>query len=114
MPEVYDPNLDRNIALKNARKAFPLYPQLEVVQTGPRKDDWVVCTFDGEKDYGPELIPGGARFGVGGGTTDITKPEFIKNLQDAGYKMTRQGNVTILDNGANKYVVYDAKPTGEP
>ena len=74
MAEVYDPNTDRNFALENARMAFPLYPQLEVVQTGPRKDDWVVCTFDGEKEYGPELIPGGARFGVGGGT-----PEFKGN-----------------------------------
>ena len=53
VPEVYDPKTDRNIALENARMAFPLYPQLEVVQTGPRKDDWVVCTFDGEKEYGP-------------------------------------------------------------
>ena len=73
VPELYDPKTDRNIALENARMAFPLYPQLEVVQTGPRKDDWVVCTFDGEKDYGPELIPGGARFGVGGGTPEFTK-----------------------------------------
>ena len=73
VPEVYDPKTDRNIALENARMAFPLYPQLEVVQTGPRKDDWLVCTFDGEKDYGPEIIPGGARFGVGGGTPEFTK-----------------------------------------
>jgi hypothetical protein len=73
VPELYDPKTDRNIALENARMAFPLYPQLEVVQTGPRKDDWVVCTFDGEKEYGPELIPGGARFGVGGGTPEFTK-----------------------------------------
>ena len=73
VPELYDPKTDRNIALENARMAFPLYPQLEVVQTGPRKDDWAVCTFDGEKDYGPEMIPGGARFGVGGGTPDFTK-----------------------------------------
>lgn len=73
VPELYDPKTDRNIALENARMAFPLYPQLEVVQTGPRKDDWVVCTFDGEKDYGPEIIPGGARFGVGGGTPEFTK-----------------------------------------
>jgi hypothetical protein len=73
VPEVYDPSTDRNIALENARMAFPLYPQLEVVQTGPRKDDWEVCTFDGEKDYGPELIPGGARFGVGGGTPNFTR-----------------------------------------
>jgi Galactose oxidase-like, Early set domain/Kelch motif len=73
VPEVYDPKTDRNIALENARMAFPLYPQLEVMQTGPRKDDWLVCTFDGEKDYGPEIIPGGARFGVGGGTPEFTK-----------------------------------------
>ena len=73
VPEVYDPKTDRNIALENARMAFPLYPQMEVVETGPGKDDWVVCMFDGEKDYGPELIPGGARFGVGGGTPPFTK-----------------------------------------
>lgn len=73
VPEVYDPKTDRNIALENARMAFPLYPQLEVVQTGPRKDDWVVCTFNGEINYGPEVIPGGARFGVGGNTPDFTK-----------------------------------------
>ena len=71
--EIYDPKTDRNIALENARMAFPLYPQLEVIQTGPRKDDWMVCTFDGEKDYGTEIIPGGARFGVGGGTPPFTK-----------------------------------------
>ena len=35
VPEVYDPKTDRNIALENARMAFPLYPQMEVVQTGP-------------------------------------------------------------------------------
>ena len=40
VPEVYDPETDRNIALENARMAFPLYPQLEVVQTGPGEDDW--------------------------------------------------------------------------
>lgn len=73
VPEVYDPKTDRNIALENARMAFPLYPQLEVVQTGPGKNDWKVCTYDGEKEYGDELIPGGARFGVGGGTPNFTK-----------------------------------------
>ena len=72
VPEIYDPATDRNIALENARMAFPLYPQLEVVQTGPRKEDWMVCTFDGEKNYGPEIVPGGARFGVGGGTPRFT------------------------------------------
>src|SRR6266545_1748969 len=44
--EVYDPKTDRDIALENARMAFPLYPQLEVVQTGPGRDDWKVCTFN--------------------------------------------------------------------
>lgn len=73
VPEVYDPKTDRNIALENARMAFPLYPQLEVVQTGPGKDDWKVCTFDGEINYGNELTPGSARFGVGGGTPPFTK-----------------------------------------
>ncbi len=58
VPEVYDPKTDRNIALENARMAFPLYPQMEVVQTGPGQDDWKVCTFDGEINYGPELNPG--------------------------------------------------------
>jgi hypothetical protein len=37
VPEIYDAKTDRNIALENARMAFPLYPQLEVVQTGPGK-----------------------------------------------------------------------------
>jgi hypothetical protein len=73
VPEVYDPKTDRNIALENARMAFPLYPQLEVVQTGPGRDDWKVCTFDGEKEFGEEMTPGGARFGVGGDTPDFSR-----------------------------------------
>jgi hypothetical protein len=67
VPEVYDPKRDRNIALENARMAFPLYPQLEVVQTGPGADDWKVCTFNGVQNYGPEAVPGGAKFGTPGG-----------------------------------------------
>ena len=62
VPEVYDPVSDRNIALENARLAFPLYPQMEVVGTGPGKDDWMVCTMNGEEDFGPEATPGGAKF----------------------------------------------------
>ena len=62
VPEVYDPVSDRNIALENARMAFPLYPQMEVVGTGPGKDDWMVCTMNGEESFGTEAIPGGARF----------------------------------------------------
>jgi len=84
VPEVYDPVADRNIALENARMAFPLYPQMEVVQTGPGRDDWKVCTLNGEIDYGDiaderyrdaqgNLMKGGARFGVGGGTPEFTK-----------------------------------------
>ena len=100
--ELYDPKTDRNIALENARMAFPLYPQLEVVQTGPRKDDWVVCTFDGEKDYGPELIPGGARFGVGGGTPDFTKGNLwclnvLAALKDPNRNTPAKNHWTLVD-----------------
>ena len=62
VPEVYDPVTDRNIALENARMAFPLYPQMEVVQTGPGRDDWMVCTMNGEENFGTETAPGGAPF----------------------------------------------------
>jgi Domain of unknown function (DUF1929)/Kelch motif len=62
VPEVYDPETDRNIALENARMAFPLYPQAEVIQTGSDRNDWKVCTFGGEENFGPEVVPGGARF----------------------------------------------------
>jgi hypothetical protein len=62
VPEVYDPISDRNIALENARMAFPLYPQMEVVGTGPGRNDWMVCTMNGEENFGAEAIPGGAKF----------------------------------------------------
>jgi RHS repeat-associated protein len=39
--------------------------------------------------------------------TDVSKSEFIQNLADSGYKVTRSGNVTILDNGITRYAVYD-------
>jgi hypothetical protein len=102
VPEVYDPQTDRNIALENARMAFPLYPQLEVVSTGPRKDDWVVCTFDGELDYGAELIPGGARFGVGGGTPDFTKGttyclDVLGALKDPKRNVPAKNHWTLVD-----------------
>jgi hypothetical protein len=102
VPEIYDPKTDRNIALENARMAFPLYPQLEVVQTGPRKDDWVVCTFDGEKDYGTELNPGGARFGVGGGTPPFTKGNtwclnVLAALKDPKRDVPAKNHWTLVD-----------------
>jgi hypothetical protein len=62
VPEVYDPVSDRNIALENARMAFPLYPQMEVVQTGPGRNDWMVCTMNGEENFGAEATRGGAKF----------------------------------------------------
>ena len=100
--ELYDPITDRNIALENARMAFPLYPQLEVVQTGPGKDDWMVCTFDGEKDYGTELIPGGARFGVGGGTPPFTKGttwclDVLGALKDPRRNVPAKNHWTLID-----------------
>jgi hypothetical protein len=61
VPEIYDPKTDRHIALENARMTFPLYPQAEVVQTGPGKDDWVVCTHSGVSVQNP-IGPGGDRF----------------------------------------------------
>ena len=102
VPEVYDPKTDRNIALENARMAFPLYPQLEVVQTGPGRDDWKVCTFNGEIDYGEELIPGGARFGVGGGTPPFTKGttwclDVLGALNDPNRDTPAKNHWTLVD-----------------
>jgi hypothetical protein len=62
VPEVYDPLTDRTIALENARKTFPLYPQAEVVQTGPKPDDWMVCTMGGMDQVRNPVPPGGDRF----------------------------------------------------
>jgi Galactose oxidase-like, Early set domain/Kelch motif len=102
VPEVYDPKTDRNIALENARMAFPLYPQLEVVQTGPGRNDWKVCTYDGEKDYGPEIIPGGARFGVGGGTPPFTRGttwclDVLGALRDPNRNIPAKNHWTLVD-----------------
>jgi hypothetical protein len=105
VPEVYDPKTDRNIALENARMAFPLYPQLEVVQTGPRTDDWKVCTFNGEMDYGAEATPGGAKFGVGGGTPNFTKGttwclDVLAALNDPNRDVPAKNHWTLLDTAA--------------
>jgi len=62
VPEVYDPQTDRTIALENARKTFPLYPQAEVVQTGPKIDDWMVCTMGGTASIANPVPPAGDRF----------------------------------------------------
>jgi hypothetical protein len=102
VPEIYDPKSDRNIALENARMAFPLYPQLEVVPTGPGRDDWKVCTFNGEPEYGPELIPGGARFGVGGGTPRFERGttwclDVLAALKDPARATPARNHWTLLD-----------------
>jgi hypothetical protein len=103
--EVYDPKTDRNIALENARMAFPLYPQLEVVQTGPGRDDWKVCTFNGEMDYGNEPVPGGAKFGVGGGAPAFTKGttwclDVLAALKDPSRNIPAKNHWTLLDTAA--------------
>ncbi len=102
VPEIYDAKTDRNIALENARMAFPLYPQLEVVQTGPGKNDWKVCTFNGEIDYGTELVPGGARFGVGGGTPPFTRGttwclDVLAAMQDPNRDQPAKNHWTLVD-----------------
>jgi hypothetical protein len=102
VPEVYDPVTDRNVALENARMAFPLYPQLEVVQTGRGKNDWRVCTFDGEMAYGDEMIPGGARFGVGGGTPTFTRGttwclDVLGAMNDPNRDVPAKNHWTLVD-----------------
>jgi hypothetical protein len=119
VPEVYDPKTDRNIALENARMAFPLYPQMEAVQTGPGRDDWKVCTFNGEIDYGAETAEdtpatpgyrnaqgvrtlGGARFGVGGGTPNFTKGttwclDVLGALKDPSRDLPAHNHWTLVD-----------------
>jgi hypothetical protein len=102
VPEVYDPASDRNIALENARMAFPLYPQLEVVQTGPARDDWKVCTFNGEINYGDEAIPGGAKFGVGGGAPDFEKGttwclDVLAAMKDPNRSVAAKNHWTLVD-----------------
>ena len=120
VPEVYDPVTDRNIALENARMAFPLYPQMEIVQTGPGQDDWKVCTYDGEINYGGidnEVTPasgyrnaqgerqlGGARFGVGGGTPPFTDGntwclDVIGAMKDPNRNIPATNHWTFLDKG---------------
>ena len=115
VPEVYDPKTDRNIALENARMAFPLYPQMEVVQTGPGQNDWMVCTFNGEIDYGDEFTPpaiyrnaqgvqtlGGARFGVGGTSPDFTKGttwclDVVGAMKDPNRNVPAKNHWKLLD-----------------
>jgi len=121
VPEVYDPLTDRNIALENARMAFPLYPQMEIVQTGPTQNDWKVCTYDGEINYGgieneftPASAyrnaqgvrqPGGARFGVGGGTPPFRDGntwclDVIGAMKDPNRNLPASNHWTFVDKGS--------------
>ena len=102
VPEVYDPKTDRNIALENARMAFPLYPQMEVIQTGAGRDDWKVCTLNGEIEYGAETVPGGTRFGVGGGAPEFTKGtmwclDVLGALKDPNRNVPARNHWTLMD-----------------
>jgi hypothetical protein len=99
VPEVYDPETDRNVALENARMAFPLYPQAEVIQTGPGRDDWKVCTFGGEENFGPEVVPGGARFfGPWSGKTWCL--DVLAALSDPDRDVPGQKHWQLLDTAA--------------
>jgi Domain of unknown function (DUF1929)/Kelch motif len=99
VPEVYDPETDRTIALENARIAFPLYPQGEVIQTGPGKDDWKVCTFGGEENFGPEVVPGGARF-FGPWTGKTWCLDVLAALNDPDRDVPGQKHWQLLDTAA--------------
>lgn len=48
VPEVYDPVTNTTIALENARKIYPLYPQAVIIETGDGDNDWAQCVFGGE------------------------------------------------------------------
>jgi hypothetical protein len=99
VPEVYDPKTDRNVALENARMAFPLYPQMEVVATGPGRDDWKVCTMNGEEKFGAEAIPGGAKFfGPFKGKTWCL--DVLGALKDPNRNLPAQNHWTLLDTAA--------------
>ena len=120
---------DRNIALENARMAFPLYPQMEVVQTGPGKDDWKVCTFNGEIEYGDELTPTSAYrnaqgerswaapFGVGGGTPPFTRGttwclDVVAALKDPNRNVPAKNHWTLARHrpGGSAVLLPDRKP----
>ena len=90
--------------------AFPLYPQMEVVQTGPGKDDWKVCTFNGEINYGTiesEATPGyrnaqGARQLGGARFNNFTKGttwclDVLAALRDPNRDTPAKNHWTLLD-----------------
>src|SRR5918996_3138474 len=54
-PEIYNPEVDRTIALENAAKLQPMYVRAYVVQTGRGRHDWKVAAV-GEVDS--NFLPG--------------------------------------------------------
>jgi RHS repeat-associated protein len=85
--------------------AFSLYEVGEMAKSSSGETQMMGTTYQ-------EITKGGSVRNV---QTDVTKAEFIKNLQESGYTMTKNGPVTVLDNGSMRYVVYDvAKSTGGP
>jgi Domain of unknown function (DUF1929) len=56
VPEVYDPEADRTIALENAQKLQPMYARSYVVQTGRGWHDWKVAAVgEAHPDFLPTL-----------------------------------------------------------
>jgi hypothetical protein len=97
VPEVYDPQTDRNIALENARMAFPLYPQLEVVQTGPGRNDWQVCTMNGEINIEDDpKYPGGSKF-FGPFTGNTWCLDVLGALKDPNRNVPAKNYWTLVD-----------------
>jgi len=96
VPEVYDPRTDRTIALENARKTFPLYPQAEVVQTGRGRDDWMVCTMGGVERIVNPVPPGGDRF-FGPFTNMTWCLDVLGALRDPDRDTPAENHWTLLD-----------------
>ncbi len=95
VPEIYDPEEDRTIALENARKTFPLYPQAEVVQTGRGEDDWVVCTQSGTDRITNPVPPGGDRF-FGPFTAKTWCLDVLGALKDRNRDIPAENHWTLL------------------
>jgi hypothetical protein len=100
VPEVYDPRTDRTVALENARKTFPLYPQVEVVQTGPQRDDWIICTMGGTPRVANPVPPGGDRF-FGPFTSMTWCLDVPAALRDPNRAVPAENHWKLLDQAAN-------------
>ena len=44
--------------------------------------------------------------------TDLTKDQFIKNLEAEGFKKSTSGNVTILEKGGMRFTTLQSRPAG--